>query len=53
MRESKLTPKEQKYPGYERGLIPLGDVKRRFGLTTDELRELDVPKTTTVGDQPT
>ena len=29
-----------RYPGYDRGMIPLADVKRRFRLSTDDLREL-------------
>jgi len=40
-RDSKLPPDQQRYPGYERGFIPLCDVKARFGLTTAELREFD------------
>jgi hypothetical protein len=42
MRESKLPAESQQYPGYRRGYIPLADVKRRFELTTDELRELEL-----------
>jgi hypothetical protein len=47
-REHALPVSEQRYPNYERGCIPLADLKRRFGLTTDELRELTVPN----GDTP-
>jgi hypothetical protein len=43
----KLPIEERRYPGYSQGVIPLRDVKARFDLTTDELRELDLFPTPT------
>ena len=43
VQDRKLPESERRFPGAYGGLVPLADLKARYGLTNDEIRSLDLP----------
>ena len=42
-RDRQLPDNERRFPGAFGGLIPLADVKARYGLTNDDVKAMDLP----------
>jgi hypothetical protein len=43
-RDFKLPAEHRRFPGAYGGLVPLADLKARYGLTNEEIRLIDLPE---------